>query len=127
MKIPALINQFDIERLKQSVSSAEPFPFFQIDNFLSEEFANSVLASYPSYGDALKKGRSFSAVNEKGKVQLTDSATFSPAIKELNAVLADPDWLEVLTLWEFRNYFQMTSLLVEASTKPVHGGIWMSI
>lgn len=97
MKIPALINQFDIERLKQSVSSAEPFPFFQIDNFLPEEFANSVLASYPSYGDALKEGRSFNAVNEKGKVQLTDSKTFAPAVQELNAVLAGQDWLDVLS------------------------------
>jgi glycyl-tRNA synthetase alpha subunit len=88
MKIPALINQFDIEQLKRTVTTAEPFPFFQIDNFLSEEFANSVLASYPSYGDALKEGKSFNAVNEKGKVQLTDSSTFAPPVRELNDVLA---------------------------------------
>ena len=121
------INPFDIELLRKNVVEAEPFPFFSIDNFLEPNFAERVVASYPTYEEAIKDGQSLSAVNEKGKVQLTDSATFSPAIKELNAVLADPDWLEVLTLWEFRNYFQMTSLLVEASTKPVHGGIWMSI
>jgi hypothetical protein len=97
MKIPPQINPFDIDQLKRSVAVAHPFPFFHIDNFLSDSFANSVLASYPTYGDALREGRSFNAVNEKGKVQLTDSKTFAPPVRELNEVLASQEWLDILS------------------------------
>ncbi len=97
MRIPSPINPFDIERLRHSVSAAEPFPFFSIDNFLETSFAEEVLASYPTYEDALKTGKSFKAVNEKGKVQLTDSNAFAPAVRKLNDVLASPDWLDILS------------------------------
>jgi hypothetical protein len=97
MKIPSAINPFDIEQLREKVASAEPFPFFLLDNFLDVKFAEQVLASYPTYESAVKDGKSFNAVNEKGKVQLTDSSKFAPAVQELNAILATPEWLEVLS------------------------------
>lgn len=97
MKIPTQINQFDIEQLKHCVSTAEPFPFFHIDNFLSLDFADAVLESFPTYGDAIKLGMSFNAVNEKGKVQVTDRKTFAPAVRELNDVLASQEWLDILS------------------------------
>ncbi len=97
MIIPPPIQPFDIEQLRQTVANANPFPFFSIDNFLQADFAERVLASYPSYEAAVKDGKSFKAVNEKGKVQLTDSSTFAPAVQELNLVLASHDWLDVLS------------------------------
>ena len=87
MKIPSRIQPFDIEQLRERVRKAKPFPFFSLDNFLDEEFANRVLGSFPSFETAMKEGRSFNAVNEKGKVQMTDSGTFAPAVRELNDVL----------------------------------------
>ena len=97
MKIPSAIQSFDIDALRSAVRSAKPFPFFSIDNFLEEGFANRVLESYPNYENALKQGHAFNAVNEKGKVQLTDSNTFAPAVKDLNGVLASQDWLDVMS------------------------------
>jgi len=97
MKIPSDINPFDIEQLRLKVANAKPFPFFLLDNFLEVNFAEQVHASFPTYDSAVKHGKSFKAVNEKGKVQVTDSSTFAPAIQQLNAVLASQDWLDVLS------------------------------
>jgi hypothetical protein len=97
MHVPTLIQPFDVDKLRNRVRSAKPFPFFSLDNFLEEGFANRVLESFPSYETAMKQGRSFQAVNERGKVQLTDSETFAPAVKELNEVLSSNEWLEVLS------------------------------
>lgn len=97
MHVPTLIQPFDVDKLRDSVRSAKPFPFFSLDNFLEEGFANRVLESFPSYEAAMKQGRSFQAVNERGKVQLTDSKTFAPAVKELNDLLSSKEWSEVLS------------------------------
>lgn len=97
MKITAPIRQFDIEKLRDQVRSASPFPFFSLDNFLEQDFAERVLAGFPSYESATKLGRTFQAVNERGKVQLTDSDKFAPAVKELNEALACQEWLDVLS------------------------------
>jgi Rps23 Pro-64 3,4-dihydroxylase Tpa1-like proline 4-hydroxylase len=90
------INPIDRDALRQSVRTSQPVPNFCIDNFLDEEFANRVLDSYPSFEEATKLGRTFSAVNEKGKVQVTDSSSFAEPIAELNRTLATPEFLELL-------------------------------
>lgn len=97
MKIPPQIQSFDVDKLRNAVRNAKPFPFFSLDNFLDEEFANRVLEGFPSFEQASKAGRGFKAVNEQGKVQITDSQSFSPAVKELNEVIATQDWLDVLS------------------------------
>jgi hypothetical protein len=114
--LPSEIKSFDVERLREQVRRAKPFPYFSLDNFLDETFANRILDSFPSYEHALKTGLSFKAVNEKGKVQLTDSETFAPAVKELNAVLASKEWLDVLAY-----VFDIPNLLPD--DKLVGGGI----
>lgn len=90
------IQPIDREALRQKVRAATPVPNFCIDNFLDPAFAEAVIAAYPSYADAMKVGRSFSAVNEKGKVQLTDSAAFAEPVAELNRELASPEFLDLL-------------------------------
>lgn len=97
LSIPSPIRKFDVDELRNRARSAKPFPFFSLDNFLETEFADRVLDSYPSYETALEKGKTFHAVNEKGKVQMTDSQVFPPAVKELNEVLASQEWLDVLS------------------------------
>ena len=53
--------------------------------------------AFPPYEEAIAVGRSFRAVNEKGKVQVTDSARFPGPIAELNRVLASPEFCELVS------------------------------
>jgi Rps23 Pro-64 3,4-dihydroxylase Tpa1-like proline 4-hydroxylase len=92
-----LINPFDHEALKQKIKHAEPFPHFCIDNFLNEEFANELYNAFPSFQDAQKIGKEFSAVNEQKKIQITDASKFPPAIAKLNQLLASPEFLDMMS------------------------------
>jgi Rps23 Pro-64 3,4-dihydroxylase Tpa1-like proline 4-hydroxylase len=110
------INPIDRDQLRMQVGTAAPVKNFCIDNFLDESFAESVLAAYPSFEEALKVGTSFAAVNEKKKVQVTDSSTFAEPIAELNRELASPEFLGLLS-----DVFEMPNLL--ADEELVGGGI----
>jgi hypothetical protein len=92
-----IINPLDREALRALVRQSKPFPNFKIDNFLDEEFANRVLAAFPTYEEALKVGRVFAAVNEHKKVQVTNAALFPEPIAHLNAALASPEFLDLLS------------------------------
>ncbi len=92
-----MIRPIDLEDLRARVQSAVPFPYFLIDNFLDPEFAHAVHDSFPSFDAALKIGRSFSTVNEKKKVQITDTSQFSAPVLELNRLLAAPSWTSLLS------------------------------
>lgn len=92
-----LINPIDRENLREQFKNAQPFPFFCIDDFLDENFAEQVLASFPSYGDARHVGKEFKSVNEKGKVQVTDSKLFAQPVQRLNEALASPEFLELMS------------------------------
>lgn len=111
-----LINPIDRDALRERVRQAEPFPYVCIDHFLDDEFAEQVLAAFPSIEEAAKIGRAFSAVNEKGKIQVTDSTKFARPIAELNRALAAPEFLDVLS-----DVFRMPDLL--ADDELVGGGI----
>jgi hypothetical protein len=91
-----IINPVDRDALRAQVRQATPFPFFKIDNFLHDEFADDVLAAFPSYQEALRVGHAFTAVNEARKVQITDSSQFAEPIAKLNAALAAPEFLDLL-------------------------------
>lgn len=87
------INPIDLDRLGAAAQTAVPFPHFFIDNFLQAEFAEEVAACFPSSKQVQQVGKSFNAVNERGKTQVTDTQHFPPAIQKLNEVLAAPQWL----------------------------------
>ena len=93
MKSP-LLNKLDFDTLKANCQNAPSFPHFCLDNFLEEAFANEVHESFPSYSEAEKLGKSFSAVNEKKKIQITDSKKFPPAIYKLHELLASKDFVD---------------------------------
>lgn len=111
-----IINPIDRDALRAQVRQSKPVPNFKIDNFLNEDFANQVLASYPSFEDALKLGKSFSAVNERNKVQVTDSKLFAEPVAELNRALASQEFLDTLSY-----VFDIPNLL--ADPELVGGGI----
>jgi len=90
-----LLNRIDKEKFKKEFLAREPFPYFCIDDFLNEEFANEVHDSFPAYQEAQKLGKEFTAVNEKRKVQITGASSFSPAIKKLNDLLASKEYVDM--------------------------------
>jgi hypothetical protein len=92
-----LIQRLDREELRQQRLKARPFPFVKIDNFLEPQFAKEVAASYPTFDAAEKTGRSFRTVNEKRKVQITDSRLFPGPVAQLNKLLASPEFLADLS------------------------------
>jgi len=93
----SVINPIDKEALRNEFQNAQPFPFFCIDNFLDDEFANQVLGAFPSYVRARQVGKEFKGVNEKGKVQVTDSNLFAEPVQRLNQALASPEFLDLLS------------------------------
>jgi hypothetical protein len=92
-----IINPIDRDALREAVRRSEPVPNFCLDNFLDGAFAERVLAAYPSFEEASRMGRSFDAVNERKKIQVTDASTFAPPVAELNRALADPEFLGLLS------------------------------
>jgi hypothetical protein len=90
------IRPFDRDALKRQYQSAKPVPWFCIDDFLEPDFAEQVWKSYPSFDEAMKNGRLFSAVNEKGKVQITDSSKFPEPVAILNRQLNGPEFLKTI-------------------------------
>ena len=90
------LNPIDRKQLRAIVRPI-PVPNFQIDNFLREEFAHQVADAYPTFEQAAAAGKQFKTVNEQHKIQMTDAATFPEPIAKLNAVLASPEFLDLLS------------------------------
>lgn len=91
---------FDVNKLASSYQNASPVPHICFDNFLSEDFAREVRSGFPSIDEAKQIGRSFAAVNERGKTQICDSTQFAPAVLRLHQLLASDAFvrsLETLT------------------------------
>jgi hypothetical protein len=107
-RVSMIIQPIDRDELRRRVQEATPFPNVCIDNFLEPAFAERVLASFPTYQDSVKVGKSFDAVNERYKVQVTDASTFPQPIAELNAALAAPEFLDLLS-----HAFDMPGLLAD--------------
>jgi hypothetical protein len=110
------LNPIDRDQLRDQVCRSTPVPNFLIDNFLRPEFAAKVADAFPPYEEAIAVGRSFRAVNEKGKVQVTDSTRFPEPIRQLNHVLASPEFCELIS-----HALGISSLL--ADEKLVGGGM----
>ena len=87
----------DRVKLRDEWRDARPFPFIKIDNFLEPSLIESIAQSFPDFGRALEEGRTFKTVNERKKIQITDSKRFPEPIAELNAALASPNFLADLS------------------------------
>jgi hypothetical protein len=85
------------DELRRQFLSADPFPFVKIDNFLDPSFVRQVAAAYPTFDLALARGKTFAAVNERRKVQITDSNSFAKPIAQLDKLLASEEFLEDLS------------------------------
>lgn len=77
-----------LDKLTPEVVQQEPFPHLCVDDILDPQFAEEVWQSFPSYHEARQVGREFATVNEKRKIQITDSRKFPAPIRELHELLA---------------------------------------
>lgn len=91
-----LVRPIDRDALRADFQSKKPVPWFCIDNFLQPTFADEVYGSFPSFDQAIKDGRLFQAVNEKGKVQVTDPDKFPPPVRKLHDLLASQEFLSLI-------------------------------
>lgn len=91
-----MLRPIDREALREQYSTATPFPFVKIENFLDSETAREIAASYPSFEDAIDQGKTFATVNERRKVQISDSKLFPAPVARLNEALASPNFLSDL-------------------------------
>ena len=92
-----MLRPMDLDDLRRSFASAHPFPFVKIENFLEPAAAMAIATAYPPFDVAEGQGRTFHAVNEKKKVQITDTAKFPALIARLNDALASPRFLSDLS------------------------------
>jgi Rps23 Pro-64 3,4-dihydroxylase Tpa1-like proline 4-hydroxylase len=92
-----IIQPLDREALRQQFAAASPFPFVKIEGFLDPAFARRVAAAYPKFEDAAKQGLAFNGVNEKKKVQITDTKLFAAPVAQLNDALASSEFLSDLS------------------------------
>jgi hypothetical protein len=87
----------DRDKLRDHWRKAQPFPFIKIDDFLEPSIVSKIADAFPDFEHALEDGRAFDGVNERRKVQITDSRRFPKPIAELNAALASSDFLADLS------------------------------
>lgn len=92
----ALITPYDRDTLRAEFQAAKPFPYIALDPFLDTDFAASCAQAVPSFEEAQELGLEFSAVNEKKKIQITDSSQFPAPIAELHKELSSEAWLKDL-------------------------------
>jgi hypothetical protein len=92
-----VVRPLDVDALRATYRSARPFPFFVVDDFLDAAFVREVVRDYPRYEDAVGLGHQFDRVNETGKVQVTDSRSFPPRVRELHEAISSTEFLAVLT------------------------------
>jgi hypothetical protein len=97
MSPASLLNPLDRDQLRAQARRSTPVPNLLIDNFLAEPFARRIADAFPSYQEAVAVGRTFQAVNERGKVQVTDASRFPEPIAQLNALLASPEFCDLMS------------------------------
>lgn len=95
--LATLLMPLDLAALREQFRSARPTSFVCIDDLLAPAFAERVARSYPSFAEARQVGREFRAVNETGKVQVTDPGHFPDPVRELHELLASDAWLSVVS------------------------------
>lgn len=75
-----------------------------------------------------QNGRKFRSINERNKVEVTDTAQFPPALRELNEALASPAFVEtVSSISVFAICSPTPSWSEMACTKRAHAVVSMSM
>lgn len=112
----SVVRQIDCNALRDRARTAIPFPHVVIDDFLEADFAHEVLRSWPGYDEAATIGTSFRSINERNKVQVTDSARFPRPARELEKALGSSAFVDIVS-----SIFDIPDLLPDAEL--VGGGL----
>lgn len=83
-----MLQPYDRDQLRSAFNTATPFRWFAIENFLSDDFARELSASYPSFEQARTLGHEFNWVNEQRKVQISAAQRFPEPVRRLSELLA---------------------------------------
>lgn len=89
----SILRPWDRDRLKAEFDAGVPFRHLVIEKFLEPEFARRAAASFPSFREASEIGFGFNFVNERKKIQISDSSAFPEPIAHLHRRLASPEFL----------------------------------
>lgn len=89
------VNPLDLEELARRYRAATPTHMLTMDSFLREDFAREVSESYPDYQSAQRRGREFKWVNERVKVQITDTTLMPEPVVTLNKVINSDELRQV--------------------------------
>jgi Rps23 Pro-64 3,4-dihydroxylase Tpa1-like proline 4-hydroxylase len=92
-----MLQPLDREKLRAEFATAKPFPYVRIDNFLDPAKAKAIADAYPSFDVALNQGKTFSTINERKKIQISDTSSYAAPVSELNAFLASESFLDDLS------------------------------
>ena len=92
-----IVSELKRELLRDQYRSSNPFPFVKIDNFLDPVFAREVCGAFPSFETATGQGMTFKTVNEKKKIQVTDSSLFPRPVARLNEAISSKKFLDDLS------------------------------
>jgi len=88
-----ILKPYDRDALKEEFDSAKPFRHIYVDPLIDEDFAAEAARAFPSFEEAVEACFAFNFVNERKKVQISDSAKFPEPIARLHEVLASPEFL----------------------------------
>jgi len=92
-----VVNFGDVPALTASYRSAQPFPFILMEHFVDDDVAREVAAAYPTFEEAGKLGFAFNAVNERKKIQITDSNLFPEPVERLHQAVSSPEFVATLS------------------------------
>jgi len=92
-----IVNKYNRDELRNQFRSGKPFPHMVIDNFLDPSYCRQIADSYPTYLEARDLGLQFDALNEKSKIQITDSDQFPDSVNRLNSFLGSKQFLTDLS------------------------------
>lgn len=92
-----VILPLDVAALRDEFRQGRPFPHLVLDPFLDPAFAREAADAFPTFEAARQQGRSFQAVHENRKVQITDADRFPAAVARLHEAMSAPAFLETLS------------------------------
>lgn len=95
------INPLDKDALREQFRAAKPFPHLVMENFLEPTFLREVVEAYPTFESAWTEAKgtrdAFNALNEKLKVQVSDSERFPGPVKQLHEAITSRAFLDELS------------------------------
>lgn len=92
-----LVRPYDKDELRREFRTARPYPHIIIDEFLDPAFCSQIAREIPTYEEARATGFEFDALNEKKKIQVSDSTRFPDPVKKLNELLSSVQFLDDLS------------------------------